>query len=239
MRGILRGCYTLYNWLSIVASTDTYPWEITGGKASLPDEIGKKMMEKHGVGWWILVGGLCGTKSSVENRIAIVEKEVKKYPQLYPLDKEEALKIPEIDDKIKAMQGIPTRAESNWLSWRGGGLVWYSSQPILSGEEAFEITKTYENVHKKYGFDYTTKWITPTVHIGFLLFKQPDERERARQAYMELVEKTLDAGYIMRRVDVCAEPLILSKLGPLRNVFTNIKNALDPYRIINPAAHAW
>lgn len=239
LQGILRGCYTLYNWLSIVSSTDVYPWEITKGKASLPKETRKKLIEKHGIGEWVLVGGLCGSKSSVEGRMSFVEKEVKNYPQLYPLNKKEALKIPEIDDKIKAMQGIPTRAESNWLSWRGGGLAWYSSQPIMSGKEALTLAKTYEKIHKKHGFDYSTKFILPIVQSAFLLFKQPDERERSKQALTELIEKTLDAGYTIRRTDAFVEPLILSRIGPIRDMLTKIKNALDPNRIMNPGAHAW
>jgi 4-cresol dehydrogenase (hydroxylating) len=237
--GIIRGCYTLYNWLSIISSTETYPWEVTGGKASLPDETRQKLMDKHGIGWWLLVVGFCGSKGNVEGRMSYTEKEAKNYPKLYPMDKKETLKIPEVDDKLKAMQGIPTRAESNWMSWRSGGLVWYSSQPILSGEEALTLTKNYEEIHAKHGFDYSTKYILPPIQSNFLLFKQPNERQRAKQAYMEIIEKTLDAGYTIRRYDVCAEPLILSRNGSLRDALTNIKNGLDPYRILNPAAHAW
>jgi len=238
-KGIMRGCYTLYNWLALIASVETYPWEITEGKRSLPEDVRRRFMEKHGVGWWVVLGGLCGTKENVERRLSLVEKEAKKYPALSQLDKKEVLKIPEIDHKLKAMQGLPTRAESNWLSWRGGGLVWYSSQPIMDGKEALMLARIYEQIHSKYGFDYSTKYVLPTVQSGFLLFKQPKEKERARKAYMEIIEKTLDAGFIIRRYDVYAEPLILSRLGPLRDVFSRIKEAFDPNRIINPGMHIW
>ena len=140
------------------------------------------------------------------------------------------------------MQGIPIRGECGWVTWREGGLVWDSLTIPMIEEDALKIYQISYPILDKYGFDYSAKNIMGyrgAQQVMFLMFKNPDELQRARECFTELTTAYLDAGYLPRRIDPWVDPIILSRLGNLPSVLTKIKNALDPNRILHPSRFSY
>lgn len=244
LKGIVGGGFTCANWLGDVSSSDRYPWEVTGGKRSLPEKTQKEFMEKHGIGWWnVYCGVYGGSEKDTDAKLEQIDKFAKTLKGFKPLDKDEVQhKCSEVAHKILAMQGIPIRGECGWVTWREGGLCWDSLTIPMRSEDALNIMEIANPILDKYGFDYSAKHIMGyrgAQQVFFLMFKMPDELQKARQCFTELTVAWLDAGYLPRRIDPWVDPIILSRLGNLTGFLTKIKNAIDPNRILHPSRFSY
>ncbi len=239
IRGIIGGGATIGNALSSLSANITYPWEINGGTAPLPDEWIQEKAEEHGVGAYNLFGGIYGTEEMVELRWKQLKEIMRDYPNLYIMDRDMALRHAEFAHRVLYDHlGYPHRSLFGWAHWRGGGLSFYSPIAPFTREDALKMQEIGKKITAKWGFDYMMKYVSglrAIHHVGLLTYKVPDEVERARHCFLDLIKTYMDHGYYPYRCNPWADDYILSRLdaGYLK-VITKIKRALDPNNILMP-----
>ena len=65
LNGVLPSTVHIANDLRLIASKSSYPWELTGGVAPLPDAARACLRKRYGIGAWNVLGGLYGTSATV------------------------------------------------------------------------------------------------------------------------------------------------------------------------------
>ncbi|RLI14262.1 MAG: hypothetical protein DRO43_04455 [Candidatus Hecatellales archaeon] len=240
LHNIIGGGVTISNAVASFACNFTYPWEINGGTAPLPREWIEEMKEKHHIGEYTLFGPIyADSEEALQAKWKTLKEILKQYPELYLMDRADALNCAEIAHRVLYDQlGRPHRSLWGWAHWRGGGLSFYSPIAPFTKEAGLELQEIGVKTTAKYGFDYMMKYVAglrAIHHVGLLTYKVPDELDRARRCFLELIKNYMDAGYYPYRVNPFAQDYLLSRIdrGYLL-VCQKIKKALDPNNILMP-----
>jgi len=72
-QGLLQTAIHIANDLRVISSRTRYPWQRTGGRTPLPEEVRAALRREYGIGAWSGCGAISGTRGSV----AAVKKAVK------------------------------------------------------------------------------------------------------------------------------------------------------------------
>lgn len=240
LHGIIGGGVTISNAVASFACNLTYPWEINGGTAPLPREWIEEMKKKHNIGEYVLFGPIyADSEEGLQAKWRMLKEIMKRYPDLYLMDREDALNSAEIAHRVLYDHlGRPHRSLWGWAHWRGGGLSFYSPIAPFTKEDGLKMQEIGIRTTAKYGFDYMMKYVAglrAIHHVGLLTYKIPDELERARQCFLELLKNYMDAGYYPYRTNPFAQDYLMSRIdrGYLM-VCQKIKKALDPNNILMP-----
>jgi 4-cresol dehydrogenase (hydroxylating) flavoprotein subunit len=123
------------------------------------------------------------------------------------------------------------------------GLLWISPVLPMRGVELLAVHALAEPVFRRHGFDLfaTFSMINERALGGVLTIaydkEDPDEVLRAKACYREVLQRTMDAGYIPYRVGNHS----MGALDPEGDVYwrtvARIKAALDPLGIISPGRY--
>lgn len=62
---VLRSAIHVGNDLRVLSGRTRYPWERTGGRTPLPQDVRRELRAEHGVGAWNVAGALYGTRECV------------------------------------------------------------------------------------------------------------------------------------------------------------------------------
>jgi 4-cresol dehydrogenase (hydroxylating) len=63
--GAVRSTVHVANDLRVISAQRSYPWDLTGGKTPLPEEVRLKLRREGGIGAWNVMGGLYGYREIV------------------------------------------------------------------------------------------------------------------------------------------------------------------------------
>lgn len=112
---VVRSTVHVANDLRVVSAQRTYPWELTGGKTPLPEEVRQRLRREAGIGAWNVMGGLYGTKETV----AAAKKVVRR--KLAPIGKVQFFNRNKINlanrlAKLASRAGVDTKLEKRLKS---------------------------------------------------------------------------------------------------------------------------
>ena len=74
LAGIVRSTVHVANDLRVISARRQYPWELTGGRTPLPNDVRRQLRREAGIGAWNIMGGLYGTRGTV----AAARREVRR-----------------------------------------------------------------------------------------------------------------------------------------------------------------
>lgn len=157
------------------------------------------------------------------------------------------------------LKGIPTDEPLRGAGWRvrgpasatptdpldtHAGLMWVAPVLPASGRSAQELMKLLESTYGKYGFDTCVTFTLITeramVCVSNIAFdrREADEAARAADCYHEVTSRLIAEGYIPYRTSATGAAALNPGGGSVFwDVAGDIKQALDPHRIISPGRY--
>jgi 4-cresol dehydrogenase (hydroxylating) len=76
LHDVVRSTVHVANDLRVISAQRSYPWELTGGKTPLPQDVRLQLRREAAVGAWNLMGGLFGTRQSVAAAKRVVRQRL-------------------------------------------------------------------------------------------------------------------------------------------------------------------
>jgi 4-cresol dehydrogenase (hydroxylating) len=83
LQGLLQSAVHVGNDLRVIAGRMRYPWDRTGGKIPLPEEIRAELRRENGLGAWNGAGSITGTKEVVSAVRRRLKKELKLFRPIF------------------------------------------------------------------------------------------------------------------------------------------------------------
>ncbi|GJQ58060.1 MAG: FAD-binding oxidoreductase [Candidatus Scalindua sp. AMX11] len=274
MQGILNSLVHVGNDLRIISSFYRYPWEETKGVVPLPDSIRKSFRKRSNFGAWNVSGGIFGTKKQVAycrkrikratgnvariqfigNKKLSLSKKIVKIFNYTGKANGLAKMLRSLEELIKLMKGVPTRAFLFGTLWRAKkilnadsldplennvGLMWLSPILPMTGTAALDLMEIVNPIFFQYKFEplVTISLITERAMVAVISIsfdkENSVETEKASQCYDTLFYALMNAGYNPYRTGIQS----MNKLAYGSNIFwdvvNDIKIALDPHQIIS------
>ena len=78
--GLVQSAVHIANDLRVLSSRCRYPWDMTGGKTPLPDEVRAELRRRWGVEPWNGLGAIYGTRGTVRATAREVERAMSGFP---------------------------------------------------------------------------------------------------------------------------------------------------------------
>jgi 4-cresol dehydrogenase (hydroxylating) len=83
MQGLLQSTVHIGNDLRIFSSRTRYPFERTGGKTPLPEDVRAELRSQYAIGAWNVAGGIYGSKETVAATCRTVRRALSPYRVLF------------------------------------------------------------------------------------------------------------------------------------------------------------
>jgi len=221
-------------WYTSVITNDKYPWEITGGKKTLPQEYMEEWRKRKGLPpiWFHLALG--DSKRVVEAKRKDLEAFIKQ-ENLNVLDMSNDEWYHVRDVQIK---GTISTLAPRFVSHRGGG--WSSLVMMAPVKKWGTILDPVIEKGKALGFDptYLLKVYGPYGHTSQCRFvlsynrHDPDESQRAKEFTRQFTQYALQNGGVIHRQTLQPE-VVMSSQSSFYNVLKKIKKAVDPNAVMN------
>ncbi len=227
-----------------IGTVITYPFDRTGGKTPLPDDIRRHLQQEHGVGAWCVSGAFYGASDeALEPLIARVTAHFGQSGKSCYVSHEEAQDNPLLKIHSDTFSGRPTCEELGLLNWRpGGGACWFLPATPMVGTIANEHQALSRRILREHGFEYITEYVcgprmSRALHIIVFNRQDPEECQRMGQCYRELMTAYAEAGYPISRAPLDFQAEAMERLETFPQVCADIKNALDPSGILSPGRY--
>ncbi|MDR1245605.1 MAG: FAD-binding oxidoreductase [Clostridiales Family XIII bacterium] len=223
------------HWYAGATTGDDYPWEVTGGKAPLPDEYMREWRKRKGLPniWFHMAIG--GSPAEIEVR----KKQLLDYLSSRNITPMDMSNDPWFQVRNVQLQGVINCSSARFCRHRGGG--WVSLVMLAPIKKWGEILEPLVEKGKTLGFDptYLLKVYGPYGHSSQCRFVvsfdkgSPDERARAF-AFTETVAKhAVEKGANVHRQTMHPE-IIQSRQPEYFALLKLIKSLVDPKCILNP-----
>ena len=222
-------------WYTGVSADTDYPWEVTGGKAALPEEYMRQWRESKGltpVWFHLAIEGI--DQREVDVRRQIIEEYIDARG-IKRLDMSNDSWYHVRDTQI---QGTISTVAARFCRHRGGG--WSSLVFIAPVKKWGEILDPVMEMGNKWGFDptYLLKVFGPYAHTSQCRFvvsynkSDPDEVARCRKFTAEFTQHALKNGGVIHRQSL--QPAVVMEHQPeYYALLKKIKDIMDPNCILN------
>lgn len=222
----------------------TYPFERTGGRTPLPDDVRRELQHEHGVGAWCVSGALYGASDAV--LLPLVERMKAHFGRSGKaryISHEEAQDNPILEIHIDTFSGRPTRSELGLLNWRpGGGNCWFLPAMPMVGAIANQHQALSRRILREHGLEYITEYVcgprlSRALHVIVFNRQDPEECQRVTACYRALMAAYAEAGYPTSRAPLDFQEEAMARLGTFQEVCADLKRALDPHGILSPGRY--
>ncbi|MCK6401355.1 MAG: FAD-binding oxidoreductase [Sphaerotilus natans subsp. sulfidivorans] len=217
--------------------------DIYKGPGAVPDAMWAGIAKQMGAPLWSAAGTLYGTPEQIAVNQALVRAAMEKIGGLFM--PEEAIQGPGtlMLNNIRMLTTNQLSLEDFAIfNYRGGGCAWVAPIIPAKAADAKRCMEIIQRVKAKHGFDFFGGFMAGFSGRHFdaasiLLFDRdnPDELQRAKACYLELVDETAKAGYPVYRANTQAMDLTAKYFGTAQRQFNaRLKQALDPLHILAP-----
>lgn len=83
LHGILQSAVHIGNDLRVISGKTSYPWERTGGRVPLPDDIRAELRRQHAVGVWNVAGSITGPREIVAAVRKLIRRELRSFHPVF------------------------------------------------------------------------------------------------------------------------------------------------------------
>jgi 4-cresol dehydrogenase (hydroxylating) len=222
----------------------TYPFERTGGRTPLPDDVRCELRREYGVGAWCVSGAFYGAADDallpvVENMKAHFGRSGK----AWYISHEEAQDNPILKIHIDTFSGRPTTSELGLLNWRpGGGNCWFLPALPMVGAIANQHQAMSRRILREHGLEFITEYIcgprmSRALHVIVFNRQDPEECQRVLACYRALMAAYAEAGYPISRAPLDFQEEAMARLETFPSVCADIKRVLDPNGILSPGRY--
>ncbi len=217
--------------------------EFYPGPGSVPDAMWEGVAKQAGIPMWSAAGTLYGTPEQIGVNAALVRAAMEKAGGRFILDQDVQGPARMMVENIRMLTTDKLSMEDFGIfNYRGAGGAWVAPVIPAKAGDAKACIQIMNRVMTKHGFDFVGGYM-----IGFsgrhfdaaslLLFDRdnPEELQRARACYLELIDETAKAGYTVYRAGTPAMKRTAEHFGPAQAALNKrLKQALDPNHILAP-----
>lgn len=222
----------------------TYPFERTGGRTPLPDDVRRELQHRHGVGAWCVSGAFYGASDdAVRPLIERMKLHFGRSGKARYVSHEEASDSPVLQIHIDTYSGRPTRTELALLNWRpGGGCCWFLPSMPMIGAIANQHQALSRRILREHGLEFITEYVcgarmSRALHIIIFDRRDPEECHRVIACYRALMAAYAREGYPISRAPLDFQEEAMARLETLPDVCASIKRALDPNGVLSPGRY--
>jgi len=222
----------------------TYPFERTGGRTPLPDDVRKELQREHGVGAWCVSGAFYGAAEEVIHPlIERVKAHFGRSGKARYVSHEEAEQSPIHKIHIDTFTGRPTRSELGLLNWRpGGGNCWFLPAMPMLGTIANQQQALSRRILAEHKLEYITEYVcgprmARALHVIVFNRQDPEECQRVIACYRALMSAYAEIGYPISRAPLDFQEEAMARLETFPGVCSDIKQALDPNGVLSPGRY--
>ena len=236
--------FKVTNDLYGLGTVATYPFDRTGGRTPLPDDIRKELQQQYGVGSWCVSGALYGaTAEGLQPLLERIQGHFARAGKARYVSHEEAEQNPLLQIHVDTFSGRPTRNELGLLNWRpGGGNCWFLPAMPMIGETANQHQALSRRILAAHGLEYIAEYVcgprmARALHVIVFNRQDPEECQRVIACYRALMQAYADIGYPVSRAPLDFQAEAMARLETLPDVCRDIKRALDPNGILSPGRY--
>jgi 4-cresol dehydrogenase (hydroxylating) len=140
MQGIVQSTVHIANDLRVISGKAAYPWERTGGKTPLPDDVRAALRSEYAIGAWNVAGALYGSRETVAAARKTIRRALPNYRVAFLDDRRLAAaerlhrllskvglghalgeKLESVRPVFGLLKGVPTDEPMRGASWRVRG----------------------------------------------------------------------------------------------------------------------
>ncbi len=227
-----------------LGTVETYPYDRTGGRTPLPDDLRRELQRKHGIGSWTVSGAFYGdSEETVRPMVERVRRHFERSGKARYVSHEQALESRIFKIHLDTFSGTPTEDEMPLHDWRpGGGSIWFLPTTPMVGSIANEHQHMSRRILARYGFEFVTEYVctgraSRALHPIIFNRKDPDESRRAGECFRVLMQAYSEAGYPISRAPTEFQEEAMARLQVTPQVCSDLKRALDPNGVIAPGKY--
>lgn len=239
LNGVIRNGAVIGNTMYAVAQIARRA-DVFHGTGAVTDEWHTEFMKDKGGVIWGVNAALYGIEARVAADWQTVEKAFAGSGGIL-LGDEQLGHDPLWQHSRGLMNGKLSLQEYGIYNWRGGGgSAWFAPVMAARAGDAMKTLALGKSIVHAHGFDYIGGYLVnerDMVQVIDVLFdrRNPEETERARRCFKELVDRYAASGYGMYRTNITAMEQAAQAYGPIqRLVNKKLKRALDPLGILAP-----
>jgi 4-cresol dehydrogenase (hydroxylating) len=244
LNNVVPSLFKVTSDLYALGTVATYPFERTGGRTPLPDEVRRELQREHGVGAWCVSGAFYGASDEV--LIPLIERMKAHFGRSGKaryVSHEEAQDNHILKIHIDTFTGTPTTSELSLLNWRpGGGNCWFLPAMPMVGTVANQHQALSRRILREHRLEFITEYVcgprmARALHV--IVFNRQDQEEcqRVMSCYRALMKAYADAGYPISRAPLDFQEEAMARLETFPDVCSDIKRALDPHGILSPGRY--
>jgi 4-cresol dehydrogenase (hydroxylating) len=221
-----------------------YPFERTGGRTPLPDDVRRELQREYGVGAWCVSGAFYG--ASDDTLLPVIERMKVHFGhsgKARYISHEEAQDNPILKIHIDTFSGQPTTSELGLLNWRpGDGNCWFLPAMPMVSAIANQHQAMSRRILREHGLEYITEYVcgprmSRALHVMVFNRQDSEECQRVIACYRALMVAYGEAGYPISRAPLDFQEEAMARLETFPEVCADIKRALDPNGILSPGRY--
>jgi len=239
--GVIQQNPTIRNFLR-VAAIQSQRSEWYQGDGPMPEEVGRAMREKLGLGWWNVALTLYGHEEANAVHAKVIEAAFRPHT-----DRSFTRSIWRKGDPLEKSghQGIPSVRPLGAVNWRGGRGAHIGFSPVMpaSGKHAYDWFLKAKALMEQHGFDYYGAFNVQERNITkvtLIYYDRDDEAmvARLKALFQAMMAEAAKLGYAEYRTHLDFMDGVMDTYDynghAFRKLSEKIKDALDPGGIIAP-----